>query len=145
VVDAMAQAGVPRVELLRAARIEAHQLDAAEARLPRSEAYRIFELAMDLAGDPALGLHAAEGLAGTAFVPAHVLEAGLVGHSASLRQAFESLSQFQRLIGDDPYFELREHDDKVTVRCLRLPGQSPRLQRFSAEMILTNFFRLIRY
>jgi AraC-like DNA-binding protein len=144
-VDAMAQAGVPRVELLRAARIEAQQLDAAEARLPRSEAYRIFELAMDLAGDPALGLHTAEGLAGAAFVPTHVLEAGLVGHSASLRQAFESLSQFQRLLGDDPYFELREQDDKVTVRCLRLPGQSLRLQRFSAEVILTNFFRLIRY
>jgi AraC-like DNA-binding protein len=140
-VQAMEQMGVPRVELLRAARIEAVQLEATEARLPRSEAYRIFEVAMDLTGDPALGLHLAEGLMGQAFGPT----SHLVAHSANLRQAFESLHQFQRLLGDDPYFELREYDDQVAVCCLRLPGQSLRLRRFSAEMILTNFFRLIRY
>ena len=144
-VEAMEHAGVPRVELLHAAGIEAAQLEAAEARLPRSEANRIFELAIGLSGDPALGLHLAEALTGTAFgAMAHVLEAGLVAHSASLRQAFESLHQFQRLLGDDPYFELHEHDDRVTARCLRLPGQSPRLRRFSAELILTNFFQLVR-
>lgn len=143
-VEAMERAGVARVELLRAAGIEAAQLEATEGRLPRSEANRIFELAIDLSGDHALGLHVAETL--TAAVPTpHALEGALVAHAASLRQGFASLHQFQRLLGDDPYFELREHDDKVTACCLRLPGQSLRLQRFSAEMILTNFFRLIRY
>jgi AraC-like DNA-binding protein len=101
----------------------------------------MFELALDLTGDPALGLHLAERLTGQAFVPT----GHLVAHSPSLRKGFESLRQFQRLIGDDPYFELREHGDEVTVRCLRLSGQSPRLRRFSCEMIVTSFFRLIRY
>jgi len=145
-VEGIERAGVPRVELLRAARIDAQQLEAPEGRLPRSAVNRMVELAIDLSGDPALGLHLAEGLSATAFIPlSHVLEAGLVAHSASLREGFESLHQFQRLIGDDPYFEVREQDDKVTVHCLRFADQSARRRRFAAEMVLTNFFRLIRY
>ena len=144
--EALEQAGVSRVELLRAAGIEAAQLEAPEARLPRSEAHRVFELALDLTGDPALGLHVAEGIARAASAPiSHMLEGALVAHSATLRQGFESLHQFQHLLGDDPYFELREHDEKVTVRCLRSSNQPLRLKRFSAEMLLTNFFQLIRY
>src|SRR5574341_1126783 len=54
-VQAMEQAGVPRAALLRAARIEPQQLEAANARLRRSEAHRIFATAMDLTKDPALG------------------------------------------------------------------------------------------
>jgi AraC-like DNA-binding protein len=145
-VESMEHLGVSRAQLLRAARIEATELESAEARLPRAQAHRIFELAFDLSGDPALGLHLAEALTEAASaVIAHALEAGLVAHSASLREGFASLSQFQRLLGDAPYFELREQDDEATLRCLPLPGQSPRLQRFSCEMVLTSFFRLIRY
>ena len=95
---AVERAGCSRVELWRAAGIEAEQLDDAQARLPRSEVARICELAMDLIDDPALGLHWAEKWASTTFSPL----SGLMAHAASLRQAFESLSRFQRLLSDEP-------------------------------------------
>jgi AraC-like DNA-binding protein len=141
VVQAVEQLGVPRSELLGAAGLDASQLEAVEDRLSRSDANRLFELAIDLTADPALGMHLAEAFTGQGFVPT----SHLVAHSVSLRQGIESLEQFQALIGDDPYFELREQGDEVTLRCLRLPGQSLRLERFSSEMITTSFFRLLRY
>jgi AraC-like DNA-binding protein len=140
-VQAMEHAGVPREELLRRAGIEAEELEAAEESMPRSRAYELFELAIDLAGDPALGLHLAEEFTGQAFVPI----SHLVAHSLTLRQGLESVQHFQRLLGTDPFLELCPQGDRILVRCLCLPGQSQRLRRFSSEMILTSFFRLIRY
>jgi AraC-like DNA-binding protein len=139
-VEVVEQAGMPGEEFLRAACIEAEQLQAVEARLSRAELNRIFELAMDLLGDPALGLHCAEELRGGAFVPI----SELLTHAATLRRAFETLARFQRLLSDEPSFELVEHEDVATVRCLRAGAKSLRVQRFSAEMRLTNYLRLIR-
>src|SRR4051812_42039129 len=58
-VEAVEQAGVARADFLRAAQLD---LQPPEARLPRSEVDRLCELALDLTGDPALGLHWAERL-----------------------------------------------------------------------------------
>jgi AraC-like DNA-binding protein len=114
------------MRLLRAAQIEPEQLDVADFRMPSSEIYRLCELAIDLTGDPALGLHWAEKLSGDTFNPvSHIL-----AHSATLRQAFESLSQFRRLLTDQASYELIESGDTVTVRCVPSSSASIRVRRF---------------
>jgi AraC-like DNA-binding protein len=138
--EAVEQVGVPRLRLLHAAGLEAGQLEAMEARMPRSEVYRICELAMELTGDPALGLHWGDRMNGSVFVPIP----HLIAHAASLRQGFESLCQFVRLISDEPGYELIEHDDRVTVRCLRVIGESTPIHRFTAEATVLGFFRTVR-
>jgi AraC-like DNA-binding protein len=139
-VGAVEQAGGGRVELLRAAGFEATQLDADEARMTRSDVYRICELALELTGDPALGLHWAERLAVNTFVPVSYL----IAHSADLRNGFETLSRFARLLSDQPSYELLDQAGKLTVRCLSSSTDSVRVQRFSAEMHLAGLYRVVR-
>jgi AraC-like DNA-binding protein len=139
-IEAVEQAGVPGSELLRAAQLEASQLDSMEDCIPRSTMYRLCGLAMDVTRDPAFGLHWGERLSATTFNPL----SHLVAHAATLRQGFESLLQFHRLVNDQPSFELCESDDEVTIHCLSLRGESLPVQRFIAEMIVTGIFRMIR-
>lgn len=140
-VEIAAQAGAVPQQLLRAAQLDPAQLDSTDARVPRSKVYRLCELALDLTGDPALGLHWAERVGEGSFVPvSHVM-----AHSATLRQAFDALTQFHRLLSDREIFQLSELHDKVTVRVLLLSGESLAIQRFSAEMIVTGFFRMLRH
>jgi AraC-like DNA-binding protein len=139
-VEAVETVGVPRVRLLRDAPLAAEQLDASEFRVPCSEIFRLLELALDLTSDPALGLHWAEKLNGDTFNPvSHML-----AHSATLRQAFESLRQFRSLLSDRPIYELVEADGTVTVRCVPVPSTSLRVRRFTAEMLLASLVRLMR-
>jgi AraC-like DNA-binding protein len=49
------------------------------------------------------------------------------------------------LLSDQASYELVEHGESLTVRCRPLPGESLRLQRFSAEMIVLGFRRLVRF
>jgi AraC-like DNA-binding protein len=132
--------GIPRSTLLRAAQIPAEQLELSDFRLPCSDVFRLCELALDHTGDPALGLHWAEKLSGDTFNPiSHML-----AHSATLRQAFESLSQFRRLLTDKSSFELLESEELVTIRCVPLAGASLRVRQFATEMLLSSLVRLIR-
>jgi AraC-like DNA-binding protein len=138
--EAVESAGVPRMRLLRAAELEPEQLESAGFRVPCSEVYRLCELAIDVTDDPALGLHWAEKLSGDTFNPiSHML-----AHSATLRQAFEALSQCRRLLTDQASYELLESGDSVTVRCVPPASASLIARRFTAEMLLTSLVRLIR-
>jgi len=126
--------------MLRAVQIEPEQLDVADFRVPCSEVFRLCELAVDMTGDPALGLHWAEKLSGDTFNPiSHML-----AHSTTLRQAFDSLSRFIRLLTDEPSYELVESDDSVTLRCIPSLSASLRARRFTSEMLVFSFLRLIR-
>jgi AraC-like DNA-binding protein len=139
-VDAVEKAGVDRAELLRAAQLDAELLKAADARVPLNDVHRICEVALDLSGDDALGLHWAERLNGTAFVPVSYL----LAHSQSLRHAFDSLARFGSLLSDEPGYELLEQGDKATLLS-RTPRDQPlRVQRFIAEMVTASFFRILR-
>jgi AraC-like DNA-binding protein len=138
--EAVEQAGVPREELLRAAGFSTEQPNAVEDRLPRREAYRVCELALDLTGDPALGLHWGEKHTPDAFGPfSH-----LIAHASSLRQGLEALSDYKELIGDECSYRVLEQDGKVTVTCLPLLGASFRVQRFLFEITVVGFYRLVR-
>lgn len=139
-VEAVEQVGVSRTELLRAAQLDTALLYCEEAGVPRSLVYRLCELALDLTHDPALGLHWSERLCGTTFNPV----SDLVAHAATLRQGFDSLRSFHRLLNDQPSFRLTERADKVTVQCFNLIGASVRVQRFGLEMLVLGVVRLIR-
>jgi AraC-like DNA-binding protein len=139
-IEAVEQGGVDRAQLLRAAQLAPEELDAPDARFPRAKVYQLCELAVDLTRDPALGLHWAERLSESTFVPI----SHLIAHSANLRQGFASLTEFYRLLSDHASHQIVERGDKVTVRVLPLAGESARIQRFTAEMMVAGFFRLIR-
>jgi AraC-like DNA-binding protein len=138
--NAVERAGLPRSEFLRAAGLDAQQLDAAEARICLGEVHRIGELALDLTGDPAFGLHWAEWLTPSSFAPISYL----IAQSVNLSQGFASLAQFGKLLSDEPGYELLEHDGKLTVKRLSSPGESLRMQRFAAEMVVASFYKLVR-
>jgi AraC-like DNA-binding protein len=139
-IETVEHAGLSSSALLRAAQFDPAVFDSADARLPRAVVYRLCELAIELTGDPALGLHWAERLGEGAFVPV----SHLIAHSANLRQGFESLAQFHRLLSDHASYQLVEREHNVIVRMLRMAGESQRIQRLTAEMMVAGFFRLIR-
>jgi AraC-like DNA-binding protein len=139
-IEAVETVGVPRTHLLRAAHIEPEQLEVADFRLLSSEVYRLCELAVDLTADPALGLHWAEKLSGDTFNPiSHML-----AHSPTLRQAFDAFQQCGRLLTDQVSYVMFETEDTVILRCNPPPSASLRARRFTAEMLLASFLRLLR-
>ena len=133
------RAGLPRAELFFAAHFDAGRLHLPEARIPRFEFYRLCEVALELTGDRALGLHWGEKHCGTTFAPLHQL----IAHAKCLQQAAESLSKFERLLSDEPVFQLLEGADEMTIRCLSLRGESASMQMLWAEMNITSLVRLL--
>jgi hypothetical protein len=134
-----------RDELLRAARISQSQLDVPDGRVSQREARSVFEAALELSGDEALGMHFGVRLAADSFAPVSYL----IAHAATLRAGLHALTQFQGLITDQPAYELTEQNDHVTVRCLLRSEHSPRMRRFMAELsmcgfVYTSFARTIR-
>jgi AraC-like DNA-binding protein len=137
-VEVVERAGVPPSAFFDAAGIRPDQLDA-DIRVPRSELDRICELAIDVTGDPALGLHWAEKVTYRTFGPMSQLPA----YSMSLRHALELLSRFGVLFCDEPLYELLENADKATIRMLAL-ARLPGARRLSAEMMVSGFVRVLR-
>jgi AraC-like DNA-binding protein len=137
--EVVEKAGVSRLQLMREAKLEGHDLEPTDARVPRVATYWLCERAIELTGDPALGLHWAETISGNTFSSI----SPLIAHSATLRQGLESLSRFDRLLTDDAGYQLLERDDRVVVRCASLVGESSRTQRFVSEMIVAGLFKLI--
>lgn len=140
-VEYVERLGTPPAELLRAAKLKPESLASADARICRADVYQLIEHAIELSGDPAFGLHWGETLGEGSFAPV----SPLIAHAGTLRQALDALTQFSGLLSDQASFQIVEDDELVTVRCVPLPGESLRLQRFSAEMIMVGFRRLLRF
>lgn len=107
--------------ILRA--LEAHGLDAGplaaragidpaalgpDARVPRAALSRLWELAVEATGDPAFGLEASRYVAQTTF---HALGYAVLA-SMTLRDAFERIIRYRRLIGDVLDLRLIEAGDR---------------------------------
>jgi AraC-like DNA-binding protein len=139
-IDVVAEAGVPRSTFMRAAKLDPACLSAVDARLPRSKLFELFELALELTGDPAFGLHSQERLTSSALSPI----AALVNHSATLREAMDSIREFRSLLGDMPSSQVHEEGGSVTIRCASLADESLAVRRYTAEVALVGLFHLIR-
>ena len=138
--EAVERAGLARERLLSAARLDPAQLDLIDARLSRAAVHKLIALALELTNDSALGLHWAERVDEGSFVPL----SNVMAHSATLRKAFEALGQLHRMLTDHPSFQLVERQDKATVR-IHLSATSLAVQRFSAEMAVSGFYRILRH
>lgn len=132
--------GVQRAAFLAAAGLTEDKLDAHEARVSRTEMFRLCGLALEWTQDPALGLHWAKALNDRMFVPI----TNLIINSASLGQGFEFLARFNRLLSDDPGYRVVEEGSHVIVQCTPAEGQPPHIQRFASEFMIGGFFRLLR-
>lgn len=139
-VDAAEQAGVDRAELLGRVSVDAAVLADPEARVPLSVQHAACELAVELSGDPALGLHWARRLTERTFAPV----SHLIAHSPSLREGLEMLARYSRLLSDFTPYQVIVRDDNLILQWLPMVGVSPTMQRFSAEMGLGGFCQLFR-
>ena len=79
-----------------------------DARVPRAALNRLWELAVDATGDPAFGLEASRFIAQTTF---HALGYAVLA-SATLKEAFERMIRYRRLIGDVLHLELIDAGDR---------------------------------
>ena len=93
-VHTVAETGVSETRFLHAAKLHAGHLRALDERVPRSKLYELIELALELTGDPALGLHSVERLRTDALDPI----AGLVVHAATLQDAMKSIDDFAHIV-----------------------------------------------
>lgn len=139
-IDAVAAAGVERDKFLVASGLSPSELASGDRRFPRSEMFRLCELAMELTGDPSLGLHWGERSTDSTFTPL----SHLIAHSANLRSGFQTLSEFQQLLCDRLDCELIEEGDRAILRLAALPNASLRLRRFIVEMEAVGMYRLMR-
>jgi AraC-like DNA-binding protein len=140
VIEALEKQGVPRERFLKAAQLDAALLMNADTRLPRSKMREASEVALELSGDPAFGLHWAECLTANSFN----LISHLIAHAGSLRQTFETLFQFGQLLTDQLGIELIEREKSVEVRYALALNASARVQRLESEMAMLGLSRVLR-
>jgi AraC-like DNA-binding protein len=138
--EAVEQAGGRVQPLLRAAWVDPAELAVVDGRLARSKVYRLCELAAEATHDPAFGLHWAESLGETAFVPV----SHLLAHAASLRQGLLALERFYPLLSDQMSYRVVEQHERVIIHVRTTAGESPRMQQLLAEMTVAGLFRVIR-
>ena len=140
-IDAVEARGVSRACFLETAGWEVQRADAVEGRVPACELSRLWELALDLTGDPALGLHVIE----TVRPDSVDLAGQLVAHASTVRSALDSHLRLNKLTADIPRVQLIESEHKVTLRYHCPDGLSPRARRFAAELHMVGMYRLFRY
>lgn len=139
-VEVVTRAGIPGADLLGAARLKPEQLSKPDARIRRSELYLLCARALELTNDPALGLHWAEKLTESTFIPI----SQLIAYAPTLRHGFESMAQFVRILSDETDYQIIESEDTVTLRAVPLIGAPMPAQRFLSELMVAGFFRLLR-
>jgi len=95
ILRALAARGLDAPALAARAGIDAGNLGP-EARVPRDALNRLWQLAVEATGDPAFGLEASRHVAQTTF---HALGYAVLA-SVTLRDAFERMIRYRRLIGE---------------------------------------------
>jgi AraC-like DNA-binding protein len=139
-VEGVENAGTSRAAFLEQAGLTSERLDDVEERLDVEEYASMIELALDITGDQALGLHM--GIASNAAT--YSLIAPLVSHAASLRQALEGLFRFHRLLTDRDPMRVIERNRTVTLVYLVGTG-SERCRRFWSESTVAGWYKMLRY
>jgi AraC-like DNA-binding protein len=139
-VDAIAKAGVSRRSFLTAASLDESTVMMPYARLPLTRVYELFELAIELTGDPAFGLHSIDQLSVDALNPV----SGLLFHASNLQDALTTLLQLRELFGQEPSLQLRREGTRFILEAVGMPKNPPNVQRFAAELVVAGLFKAIR-
>lgn len=137
---AVEEAGVPRIDLLRAAGADITQRERIDMHMPRSQLQRVCELAIELTGNPALALYWQQGISERALGPL----AHMVAYADSLRHGLDIVARFGRLVSAGPLYQLTEHAAEATL-CV-VPQEAPggACKRFASDMRLVGFLRMLR-
>lgn len=109
IVRALEARGLDGRAIAARAGIDGAVLDDAEGRVPRAALTRLWKLAVEESGDPAFGLVASRHTLQTTF---HALGYAVLA-SATLREAFERIIRYRRLLGDVMQLRLEEDDGRV--------------------------------
>ncbi|HEX3597697.1 MAG TPA: AraC family transcriptional regulator ligand-binding domain-containing protein [Polyangiaceae bacterium] len=138
--EALEHVNIPRERFFEAAGLDPTKLEEADGRISLAEYDAYHELALDMTGDEAFGLHLGE----MAQAATYNLLAHLVVHAATLRHGIEALSRYHRLLLDRPAWQLVEQEHTATLLYDVAPG-TLRSRRFRAELSMTGFYRMARY
>jgi AraC-like DNA-binding protein len=136
-VEEVVRAGADPDAYLAAAGFDRALLDEPSARVDVAVYDRLDELALDLTGDPALGLHMAERARLAAF---HVV-GHLSSHCKTARQALRALTRYRRLLSDAEPPTLTEQGDTATVTWHFVRG-GERGDRLRAELGVTAIVKI---
>ncbi len=110
IIRALDARGIDGRRVAQEAGIDPGTAQAPTARVPRAALTRLWQLAVEASGDPCFGLEATRFATQTTF---HALGYAVLA-SATLREAFERIIRYRRLIGD--VVELRLEDDGERTR-----------------------------
>jgi AraC-like DNA-binding protein len=138
--EALEHHGIDRRAFFEAAGFDDRRIDDPESRVTLEECDRLHELALDMTGDAAFGLHQGE----RASAVTYNLVGHLAEHAGTLRQAIEALIRFQKLFADRTVWKLVENDATAMLLYDVAPG-SARCRRLRTEGTLTGFYRMVRY
>jgi len=138
--DAVEAAGVDRDQWLAAAKFDARRLEDSDGRVAVDEYVRLRAVALELSGDPALGLHLGEASNSVAYdVIGH-----LAAHAPTLRHGLETVMRFGAIIDEDgTNWALEESGDTALVS-RAFPQTSLPADRMFAEFAIAGFMRMIR-
>ncbi|MGX5217520.1 AraC family transcriptional regulator [Pseudomonas segetis] len=113
--------GLDSEQLCRQAGFEPGALDDPNGRCPLSLTTRLWQLAVEASGDPALGLKTSQFVSPTTF---HALGYALIA-SCSMREMFERTVRYYQVISDVMELELRECADCYEFCFRTAPGSQP--------------------
>jgi AraC-like DNA-binding protein len=138
--DAVEAAGVDRARWLHAADFDARRLEDTDGRVEVAEYARLQEVALELSGNPALGLHLGEASSATAYdVIGH-----LTAHVPTLRDGIDVILRFGAIIDEDgTSWRLEETGDMARIS-RELRRVSALADRMFAEFAVAGFARLVR-
>ncbi len=114
-------------------------MDDPNARYPLSATTRLWELAVEVSGDPAIGLRVSRFVSPTTF---HALGYALVA-SGSLREVFERIVRYHQVISDALELELTRGEDRYRFT-LKVPEGSPAPAREAIDAFAAIYVRTCR-
>jgi len=139
-IEAVELVGFSRQAFLDASGFDAERLDVQDARLELEEFDALVEVALDLTGEPSLGLR----MGSETYSITYGVAATVVAHATTLRDAVDALLRYQRLLSDHAGMELKDDGRRATLAYQVDVGPS-RCRKFRAEVWVAGSDRLVRY
>lgn len=140
-VEAAAERGVDRAQILASAELPADLLDDPAGKLTLQETWQIFAAVLELVGDPAFGFDTGQRLPLTAH--------GSLGYAlmcaATPRQAIEVLQRFWHLRGRGVLMTFEEDDDGIFFGLAPEMAMPVALRDFLFHSMLTSMYRAMLF